>query len=203
MTEQSDHRKFNLNDTVIYGINGVCTITEITARETDGITREYYVLKPVFASSTTFFVPTDNQQLTARMRRILSVEEIIALIKSMPEQPELWIADDNRRKEAYRDIINRGDRSELISLIKTLYNHQQQLAAGKKLHVADERLFKDAQKMLHDEFALVLKIEPEQVVPLILDQLDIDKLWPRRLEALPCPSPGPEAALDEAIEEAQ
>ena len=43
------------------------------------------------------------------------------------------------------------------------------------MHVADERFFKTAEKILYDEFALVLEIEPQQVLPFVLQQIEIDK----------------------------
>ena len=88
----------------------------------------------------------------------------------------IWIENENQRKEAYREIIARGDRTELVKMIKTLYLHQQQRQAiGKKLHIADERFFKEAEKMLYDEFALVLNIKQEEVLPFILEQIELNE----------------------------
>ena len=38
---------FQINDTVVYGAQGVCRIEEISKREMAGKAMEYYVLKPV------------------------------------------------------------------------------------------------------------------------------------------------------------
>ena len=43
---------------------------------------------------------------------------------------------------------------------------------GRKVHVCDERFLKEAEKILYDEFAHVLDIEPEQVLPYIFDQIE-------------------------------
>ena len=59
-------------------------------------------------------------------------------------------------------------------MIKALYHHQQvRQAQGKKLHVSDERFLKEAERTLYDEFALVLHISQEQVLPFILDQIEV------------------------------
>ena len=83
-----------------------------------GTTKRYFVLKPVKNDSSTYFVPTENEILLAKMKKLLSEKEINELIDSMAEQKENWIANDNERKEKYRCIISDGDRVELIKMIK-------------------------------------------------------------------------------------
>ena len=54
-----------------------------------------------------------------------------------------------------------------------MYFKQQELtAAGKKLHAADERIMKEAEKLLYDEFSVVFDIRPEEVLPLIMKRLE-------------------------------
>ncbi|WP_040197362.1 CarD family transcriptional regulator [Candidatus Soleaferrea massiliensis] len=167
---------YEINDTVLYGGHGVCRIVEIEERDLCGNRMEYYILKPVYDEKSTVFVPVHNEALTTKMRRILSVDEIYALIASMPNEDSKWIENENERKEKYREIISCGDRIQLIRAIKALYQHQQeQQARGRKLHLADERFFKEAEKMLYDEFALVLHIKPEQVFPFIQEQIHVSK----------------------------
>ena len=139
----------------------------------------YYVLKPVYNSNSTVYVPVDNETLTAKMRRVLSAAEIYEIIRAIPSESSMWIEDENERKEKYREILQRGDRMELVRIIKALYHHQQaQRAKGKHLHTADEHFFKEAEKMLYDEFALVLQIRPDQVVPFILQQVELAEKQP-------------------------
>lgn len=167
---------YQVNDAVLYGAQGVCRIVEIAEKDFGGTSREYYVLKPVFHESSTIFVPVTNEALTAKMKRILSVEEIHGLIHGMPEEASIWIENDAVRKEKYKELLMSGDRMALIRLIKTLHQHQEQLQArGKKLHAADERIFRDAERMLYEEFAHVLKIKKEQVVPFIIEEIELVK----------------------------
>lgn len=42
----------------------------------------------------------------------------------------------------------------------------------KKFHSADERIMKDAEKILFEELALVLEIEPGEVLDFIHDELE-------------------------------
>lgn len=163
---------FRPNETVLYGAQGVCQVEGIIQKEVNGHAMDYYVLKPVYNVNSVIYVPVQNTALTDKMRRVLAADEIRAIIRTMPQGDSLWIEDENERKIKYREILTRGDRRELIQLIKALYLHQQDLQKkGKRLHSSDERFLKDAEKMLYDEFALVLHIQPEQVLPFILNQL--------------------------------
>lgn len=166
---------FYVNETVLYGTEGVCRIADIERKNFGGKQMEYYVLRPVYQDSSTIFVPLQNEALLKKMRRILSAEEIVEIIRAMPSEEYLWIEDEAERRETYKGILMDGDRGALVRLIKTLYAHQKkQQAKGKKLHISDERFLKEAEKILYDEFALVLNIKRQQVLPFILDQIQVE-----------------------------
>lgn len=165
---------FELNDTVLYGSEGVYRISEIKEMDFKEPAADYYVLKSLHSSTATIFVPVDNEALAAKMRRVLSPEEIYNMIRSMPEETSIWIEDESERSREYKEILLKGDHRALGKLIKTLYSHQQeQKKIGKNLHKADERFLKDAKKLLYNEFAYVLDIEPEQVLPFIQEQIEV------------------------------
>ena len=166
--------QLRINDIVLYGTHGACVVADIEQKAFGNTVLDYYVLKPVDAKSSTIYVPTGNQKLLSQMRQVLSAEEIYALIRSMPEEEPLWVEDEPARKELYRQIIQQGDRKQLVAMAKALYAHQQKQAAkGKRLHIADEGFLRDAEKMLYSEFSLVLNIQPQQVLPFILMQIDL------------------------------
>lgn len=164
---------FLINDYVIYGTTGVCQITDIRKEIFSGhVKKEYYILQPVFSCNSTLYVPTENESGANKMRRILTRDEIYELIRNMPEDNAEWIINDNMRHDKCTEIIKNGDRKELIRLIKAMYQHkQEQTKFGKKFYIADEKLMKAAEKLLYNEFALVLNIEPEEVVPYITEHL--------------------------------
>lgn len=49
------------------------------------------------------------------------------LISEMPEQEEMWIDNESVRKATYQEVIKNGRHKELISLIKAVHRHQQEL----------------------------------------------------------------------------
>lgn len=167
---------FFKNDIVRYGAHGVCKIVDIAEKNFNGVPVEYYVLKPIYNDTSTIYVPVQNQSLTDKMHKVLSAEEIRALIQAMPYEESIWIDDEEERKRRYQEILVDGDRVELIRMIKALYLRQrEQQAKGRKLHMADDRFFKEAERMLYEEFALVLQMKKEEVLPFILAQLQAEK----------------------------
>lgn len=164
----------SVNDMILYGTDGVCKVVGKAQKKFLGKTNEYYLLQPVHNPTATIYIPVDSKKAAAKIRSILSIDEIHALIKSMPDEDTIWIADESKRKEEYRKILAAGDRMQLIRLIKTLYLYdQEKKSEGKKLHISDERFMKDAEKILYEEFAYVLDIKPDQVAPFITQQIDI------------------------------
>lgn len=167
---ESGVKMFSKGDIVLYSSNGVCKITEITTKKIAGMKMEYYVLNPVFSSSSTLFVPTGNDSLVNKMRYVLSSDEINSVIKNNSCVFE-WIEDKNLRFENFKSIISKGDFEELVSLVRILRNHEkQQIENGKHLHISDERFLKEAEKMVSEEIAVALNVERDDAVSMIVLQ---------------------------------
>lgn len=168
MPSEGGESMIRVNDVVLYGIDGICRVTGVTTRMVAGKPAEFFVLKPVGLQGSTIYVPAANETLVSRMQRLLSLDETMALIRSIPGEETLWIEDDLKRRATYGRILQGGDRREIVRVIKTLYLRGEQLKQERrKMHAADERLMKEAEKRLYDEFAHVLRIEPGQVPPFI------------------------------------
>ena len=150
---------FQVNDMVLYGTNGVCKVVDID-------------LKPIYASNSTVFVPVNNEKLTSKMRYVLTKEEIDEKIRSISKEHEAWMDDERERKEHFKDMVSRADTFELIQLIEMLMEHRKKvMERGKKLHVADERMLQEAEKMICDEFSFVLGIPKEDVPSYITSSM--------------------------------
>ena len=154
---------FQVNDVIIYGTQGVCKIVATEEKTVNRVKKTYYVLRPVDDKGATIFAPTDNAYVLKKMRRLLTKEEIHALIDTMPEENAVWIENENERREHYRTILSKGDHSELIKMIKAIYAHKtEREAEGKRLHMSDERFFKDAEQILYNEFQYVLELNGKE-----------------------------------------
>ncbi len=158
---------FNVGDIVLYSSDGVCKITEITKKEFGEISATYYVLKPVFTNRSTFFVPAENEKLTAKMHAVLTKEELQGVIKKSTSL--VWQSDDALRKDEFKAILSSGDFAKIVSLFKAILAHKNEIEAlGKKLHRADETAFKDAQKIIYEEFALCSDLTKDDVFNLLI-----------------------------------
>ena len=164
---------FQVNDTVMYGVQGICKIVDITEKDFMGTKKEYYVLKPMNDTAATLFAPVNNEKIGSKMRRILSKDEIYQLIEALPLEEENWIKNENERKEQYKKIIAGGNHLELIKMMKALYLHKQERESeGKHLYLSDERFLKEAERILYEEFQYVLNIKREELLPLIFKKIE-------------------------------
>ena len=163
---------YSVNDKIHYGISGVCVIQEITTMRVGRNWEKYYVLKPVYQNSSLIYVPVGNEQLEARMRPVLTREEVDRLIQDMPEIPTAWEEDPQIRKANFDALLRSNECRDLVVIIKTLNAHRERRQAdGKALHVADETFLREAQRLLFDEFAGALDIQPAQVHEYIQKKL--------------------------------
>lgn len=167
---------FQTNDVIIYGAQGVCKIIGTEERSLSGQKKTYYVLKPVSDHGSTIFAPTDNEQVLKKMRRLLTKDEIHKLIDSMRMEKAEWVANENTRKELYKNILAKGDHLELIRMIKAIYAHKaRREAEGKRLHMSDERFFKDAEHILYSEFQYVLGLKgKDDLMAYILARIETE-----------------------------
>jgi CarD family transcriptional regulator len=165
---------FQVNDVIIYGAQGVCKITGTEEKSVGGKKKTYFVLKPVDDKGATIFAPTDNAIVLNKMRRLLTEDEIHQLIDSMQSENPVWYENENERKELYRSILAKGDHRELIKMIKAIYAHKaQREAEGKRLHMSDERFFKDAEQILYNEFQYVLGLSgKDDLLTYILKRIE-------------------------------
>lgn len=157
---------------VVYGIHGVCSIVDVEIRRVDRRNVEYFVLEPREKPGTRYYVPTQNQIAVSKLRPMLTREEVDTLLASDDTHQDIWVAEENQRKQRYRELINSGDRAALISMIRALRTHREsQLAVGRKFHLCDENFLRDAQKLLISEFSSVLDIPQPEVAAYIEKKL--------------------------------
>ena len=160
---QGEFRMFQTGDKVIYGSHGVCLVTEQEERVVDRKRMTYLVLEPVNQTGARFLVPAHNENAMAKVKHLLSGQELEALLTSDEVRADGWIQDENRRKQTYRELISSGDRARLMCMVRTLYRHRAaQTAMGRKCHLSDENFLRDAERLLSSEISEILTLSPEQ-----------------------------------------
>ena len=164
---------YEIGESVLYGIHGVCTVTGIERLRFGKDSAKYYVLEPKDQPGAKFYVPTENEAAVAKLRALMCREELLELLHSEQVRSYPWIADENLRKIRFRELMTSGDRAQIMGMIGSLHRHrQEQLAAGRKFHQSDENFLNDAQKLLNYEFALVFDLDPGEVSSFILRELE-------------------------------
>lgn len=159
---------FNAGQTVIYGSNGVCKIIEITTKKISGSMIEYYVLKPLYSDASTLFVPVQNNRLISKIRGVMTAKEINDVIENLPEIGE-WNDNKLERSDAFRAALSSGVFSDVIGIIRLIRRHEQeQVSKGRHLHLADDRILKEAEKIVYEEISYALGIDRQSAADLVL-----------------------------------
>ena len=163
---------FAVGDVVMYGTQGVCKIHEVCTKKFGKTESEYFLLRPYFDPKSVIYVPTDQDNLLSQMREVLTRNEVNDLIAEISSGKIEWIDNDNERQDVCNEIIRSGDRVALMRLIQMLYDRNEELKGQKKhFHIADERNLKRAEKLLHEEFAYVLGLQPADIPAYISERL--------------------------------
>lgn len=161
---------FKVNDYVMYSTTGLCQISDIRKDDSCGNETEYYVLHPVNNNTMTIKTPVNNPNIP--MRPLLTKDEVLSLIATMPEK-EPFLIDNNRdRCIAFKTALKTGKSEERIKVIKTLYlDKEAKSIVNKKLTKVDDDMMQTAERQLHEEFAMALNIPPDEVDNYILDYI--------------------------------
>lgn len=165
----------HINDYVIYSTHGVCKIEDLRFIKFDSCTsgHDYYILKPIARNTSSLFVPADNPALVARMRPVLSKEEIDHIILSVKDQNLLWIDDPKQRSARFQEILRIRDERELLLMISCLY--LKSIGTEKGLSNTDAQVLKKAESIIDQEFAFSLKISTSSIKHYLREKLGLNE----------------------------
>ena len=150
---------------VLYGRTGVCRIEAIgPASFQEHDEQCYYKLRAVFSTSgECIYIPVDT---AVSMRPLIDSGEAVSYLEQLPQlKPQLI----NCRKPAelvshYQEVLSSSNPGNLLLLIKEIYLKEKELAAhNKKLGQVDSRYLKIAERLVCEEFAMVLQTAPESI----------------------------------------
>ncbi len=161
---------FEKGELIICGGHGVCRVIDITDNPIDRLDkkRKYYLLEPVFEKTSTIYTPVDNEKII--MRRIMNKEEAEKLIAHIREIDVMWVQEEKRREQTYKDALRTYDSRSLMQIIKTLYQRKNmRINEGKKVLSSDEQYLRKAEELLYSEMSLALSIPKDQVSAYIVE----------------------------------
>ena len=161
---------YQVGQQVVYGIHGVCIITDVETKIVDRKKIPFFVLEPLCQPGARFYVPAENPAALAKLSTLLTQQELTSLLSSVEKSKKAWVPDENRRKLRFRELLSSGDRKAVLEMICALQIHKaEQAEKGKKFHLCDENFLHDAEKILCSEFALVMEKSQKEAMEYLYE----------------------------------
>ena len=156
---------FKKNDFVVYK-KDACKIKDVKKNGFQG--NDYFVLSPIDDDSLTIEVPITS----LAVRSLISKKEVTSIIKDIPSIEVIDETNDKIIEQEYRRLLSSGEHRDLIKIIKTTYlrNKNRELN-NKKIGEKDDNYFKKAEKILYNEFSLVLNKSFSETKKYVADQV--------------------------------
>lgn len=163
---------YQAGEWVVYGIHGICRVVGTEKQLVNRKRTQYLVLEPLSQSESRFYLPMENPVAMAKLNAVLSRDALCELLASDQIRQDVWINEENQRKQCYRELITSGDRIALLRMIRSLYSYKEaQLASGRKFHQSDDNFLRDAEKLMASEIALVMQMSTEEARTYLREQL--------------------------------
>lgn len=163
---------FIKGEKVLYSVNGVCEITDITEKVFGKTVMRYYVLKPISNGEATLFVPVNNENLVRKMKKLMTQPQLDEVLDNVSAKDVEWNNNEVVRKEEFRNTISFGNVSDILVLLKSIWLHRRiQNSKGRKLHISDEMYLREAEKIIKEEISTVIGVEQDEVIPYIKNKI--------------------------------
>ena len=155
------------NDYLMYR-KDVCRVREVKKNNVNGL--DYYILVPIDDESLIIEVPVDNRM--GWIKDIISKEEALRLIDSIPFIEPLKNIDDKYIENTYKDLIYNGTKEDLIKIIKTAFlRNEERINNKKKISDRDSNYLNRAEKYLYNELSIVLNMTFDETKDYIISKV--------------------------------
>ena len=171
---------FNVNDKVVYGLNGVCTIVDIKPLQFDSHrdqSAKYFYLHPIGSKEDhVIYVPVDKVIGDACvMRNLLGDQELESVVENIPNIQPLCLKNEKNRREEYKTALLSLDPEKCVALIKSVKNRRRCCTTQRKnISETDLEYEKLATKFICLELSEVLSITYEEAEYRVLDKIDFE-----------------------------
>ena len=156
---------FKVGEYLVYR-KSVCQVKDI--KEKDG--NKYYQLVPIDDDSLKIEIPVDNPDNV--LRALISREELDSLINKMPTI-ELIECNDKMIELEYRNLLSTGNKEDIIKVIKTAYlRNKARIENKKKISEKDNNYLEKAEKLLYNEFSVVLNLSFDDTRQYIINKVE-------------------------------
>ncbi|MBQ8000931.1 MAG: CarD family transcriptional regulator [Ruminococcus sp.] len=161
-----------IGEFVVYKKHGIYEIAEIRREKICSELKTYYILKSVYDSNATVYVPTDKEDLVNQMEKVLSKKEIEDIILCSKSEPMEWIPANAERFQTQEDIIAQGNLSVILAMMRLLMNKKEEAIRTKtKVFAHDDRMLTACQKIICEAFAFSLGLDKKGVLSYLDEAL--------------------------------
>ena len=168
-------KKLAVGEKIIYGAQGIMTLTDERYESVGDAQKLYYVLSGEDnATATLTYVPTDNERLVSLIKPLLSRDELLCALDGFDATlvPE-WCDNARARQEVFKRVLEGDSRTDVLGIIYLIReNGKRRLAEGKKNFISDENVLKRAEKILATEISIVLGVSEDEAMAMIDKAID-------------------------------
>ena len=142
----------------------VCLIEEVKGKYIKGV--DYSILRPLNDKTLKISVPVNSKLL----RNLISLEDANKLIDNMKS---IEVIEDNKQIEnEYKRLLDTGELSDLVKIIKTTYlRNKERIINKKKISEKDDNYFNKAEDYLYTELGVVFNMSKENIKEYIIEKL--------------------------------
>lgn len=147
-------------DHAVYGMNGVCEITDIEERESG----KFYRMVPENDRGLTIFlfVTTD------RLRPPTDRKEAEDLLNSIPDMPDIRTDDSKSRRKRFSEIVSCGGLREIMILSGSIFRKKcERRSRGRTMYAFEENQLRSALKAATGELSYSLSISSQQAEEML------------------------------------
>lgn len=157
---------FQIDQKVVYPLQGVGTIQLITEKIFKGKPTPYYqIYLPV--TDMIVMIPV-HKAVEIGIRSIVPQEKAQEALAIVSSEYEPVTADWKLRYQMNLDLLKNGDITDIALVVRNLYHRSK----VKELPILERKLYDSAMKLLIDEVAFSLNIDVKEVEKLVHEKLE-------------------------------
>ncbi len=157
---------FSNGQTIVYPLQGVGKITDITKKEFKGKEILYYTIY-LDVSDMTVMVPVDKA-IELGIRAIVPIKESEKALKLISEPNEPVVGDWKMRYQINLDLLKSGSVMDIALVVRSLYHRSK----VKELPILERKIFDMALRLLIDEIASSLSKSTDETEEMIFSKLE-------------------------------
>lgn len=140
---------FHIGDKVSHPVHGAGVLESIVQKKVDGVTRDYFIMRPP-KGTMTIMIPIESSQEIG-VRPVLEQEQLDRVLAAIPELKVEMTPNWNRRYRENLERIKSGNLLEVAAVAKGL---TQRDTSRRGLSTGERKMLNSARQILISEIVL-------------------------------------------------